>query len=794
MSDELTPSAHVAWRIAAAEAGSAGHTAIECAHLLIGILSLEKLAAARGGLDLEGEAMASIARDSARLADVLARAGGDGTSLRRRLREGVGTSGAVRVRGAISRSGACKQAFRRAAELAGDEPTSAVHLAAAFVEEPDAVIEAALAEARLQPIDLYRRLLAFAEEVETCRAQAPAPAEAQPAGSAPGAPTPELDRFGRDLTALAAKGDLGPVVGRRAELLQVLQTLARASKSNPVLVGEAGVGKTAIVEALAIRAAQGKDPAVLHGVRIVELSLSALLGGTSYRGELEKRLEALLRELRDRRDVIVFVDEIHTLVGAGRVGQGGMDAANALKPALARGELRVIGATTPLEYRRFVESDAAFERRFERIDVGEPSREETLEILRGLLPRWEKHHGVRVPELALRVAIDLALRFDLEHHLPDKAVDLVDRAAARTRIPSLSMRLPGAAGSPAGGFASPVTGLATVSEVAIAEVLAEKKGLPLDLVSDGLAGLRPRLLELPSFLAGHVKGQADAIARVARRVQLAHAGLDERRGPLAVFLFLGPTGVGKTELARRLAEFLFGSEAALVRFDMSEYMEEHAVSRLIGAPPGYVGHDEEGQLVARLLSRPYAVVLLDEVEKAHPRVLDLFLQVFDAGRVTDTKGRTADARHAIFVMTSNLGAGAPRERVGFPAAEQIAPDTGMDEVRRFFRPELLNRVSEIVAFRALDGEDARAILRPLLGELAERLRRQHGVALRVDPEAEQLLVEKGLHPAFGARELRRVVERMVQAPLSALVLSGKIRRHAAWRVAFDEGGIYVVPE
>lgn len=785
----LTPAAEAAWRVAAAEAGSASHARIERAHVLVGLLSLEKLADSPRAAQLPPEVLAGVRDERARLHELLQRAGLEPRGLRRALRARLGRGPGAPAGGVLSRSDSCKAAFRRAEDLAGPGPASCLHLLAALAEEPDPQLRVTLVAAGIEPHRLQRLALAFAEGSETRRPAEPlVPGQLAPA---PSGDTPTLDRFGRDLTALAARGELGPVVGRRTELLQLLQTLARAGKSNPLLVGEAGVGKTAVVAALALRAAQGKDPAVLAGVRIVELDLGALVAGTSHRGEFEQRVERLLNEARAHPEVILFLDELHTLAGTGRVGDGALDAAQLLKPALARGELRLIGATTPEDYARHVEPDAALARRFERIDVKEPSRQESLEMLRGLRPRWEQHHGVALDDLALQAAVDLSLRFEPDRRLPDKAVDLVDQACARARVPLLSQMA--AAPAAEGPRAAPRE---TVTELLVAQVLAERRRLPLDLVREGLGGGVQRLLRLEAFLKERLFGQDEAVERVAQRLRLAWSGLGQRRGPLAVLLFLGPTGTGKTELARLLAEFLFGSPDELARFDMSEYMEEHSVARLIGAPPGYLGHDEEGQLTARLRARPHGVVLLDEVEKAHPRVFDVFLQVFDAGRLTDGQGRVADARHSIFVLTSNLGGEAARERLGFAAgaAPEASDAAALEEARRFFRPELLNRVDETLVFRPLGRAEAERIVERLAAELSAGLLEKHGARLRLEPEALRLLTQQGLSPAHGARELRRVFERLVTSQLSALALSGKLARCPAWRLVHDEGGVYALPD
>jgi ATP-dependent Clp protease ATP-binding subunit ClpC len=791
----LTIPVELAWQIAASEAAGAGHAEIGPSHLLVGLLSLEKALRAKGDArTLPAAAIASIREERAALTEILSGASLDAGELRRALRRRAGRGSGPRPE-RMGRSAASKAAFERAAASA-DGLITGPGLVAALLESPDDVIRDVLAERRVTVEELLRRARALSPAAEN-----PTPMRPLPAVD-PESKTPTLDAYSRDLTRLARRGELGPVIGRRGEILQVLQTLARRSKNNPVLVGAAGVGKTAVVEALAIRAAVGKDPEVLGGKRIVELNLGALLGGTEYRGEFEKRLNRILEEARADESLILFIDEIHTVVGAGRAGGGGTDAANILKPALARGELVVIGATTLEEYRRHIEKDPALERRFDRIELGEPSAEETLEILRGLRTKWESHHGVTIEDAALDAAVKLSVRFDSEHRLPDKAVDLVDKASARARIPKLSMLPPAASGASAGGSAEAAR--ERVGPRLVAEVLAEKRGIGLDLVTAEL-GERSgaRLLAIEAFLKSRLVGQDAAIERVAGRLRLAQAGLAERRGPLAVFLLLGPTGVGKTELARLLAEGLFGGADEMVRFDMSEYMEEHAVAKLLGSPPGYVGHEEEGLLIQGLRRRPHAVVLLDEVEKAHPRLFDVFLQVFDEGRVTGAAGRVADARNAIFVMTSNLGSAA-RPRPGYPApASGPAPaeaepagseSAALEAARSFFRPELLNRIDDIVVLRQLTEPDVREIAARSLQALAAGIRERHGVDIRVEPDAVARVAAAGFSPAYGARELRRAIERLVEAPLAELVLSGELARRKAWRVTGEGSEIRIRPQ
>jgi ATP-dependent Clp protease ATP-binding subunit ClpC len=770
--------------IAAGEAAAGGHGRIEPAHLLIGVLSLGKLGA---GADVSGLGVnAAYVRDeNARLVAAVTASGLDATRLRRRARAQLGR-GPVEgpPSGPLSRSLTCKAVFAAAETLAGeDRPVGVAHLFAALAEDVDVVTARLVRQGGVDVARLRSALLAAV----------PAPATAAPGDGTPPAlaeapsRTPTLDRFGRDLTALARRGELGPIIGREREILAVVQTLARSSRNNPVLVGEAGVGKTAIVEALAIRAAEGRDPAALAGKRIVELAIGALPGGTDDRAAFEARVQGVIAEAGAHPDVILFIEEPGALVGTGRMGPDGLDAANLLKPSLARGELRCIGATTVEGYRRFVESDPALERRFDKVLVEEPDRDETLEILRGLRPKLERHHGVALPDETLAAAVDLSVRFETDRRLPDKAIDLVDKAAARTRLPAPSLlRAPGVRGGE-------VLEAPPVTPVIVARVLAEKRRLPLDLVTETLdAGIGSRLLALEGFLRERVLGQEEAIARVSRRLRLAFASPQGRRGPITVLLFLGPSGVGKTETARLLAEHLFGSASGMIRIDTSELMEEDGVSRLLGSP-GEAPPVEEGRLTDAIRTKPHAMLLLDEVEKAHPRVLDVFLRLFDEGRLTDSSGRVADGRNLVVVMTSNLGTAS--RPVPSPAA--AGPDDSgrtRADLRGVFRLELVNRIDEIVTFRALDPDDVEMIVGRALADLTYAVERRHGVRVRVTPEAARFAAQQAALSAPGARGAKRTVERLVHGPLSALVLTGKLTRHTSWAAVYDEGGIYLLPE
>ena len=782
----------LSWQIAAGEAAAANHQFIEKEHILIGIFSLEKLFilnAEESGLKPQERHAVQVEHDV--IEDVLRGFELDLTQLRRQLRKRLGQGNYKHAEKVIHRSDACKNIFNRAGEL--PTPTreiTCLHLLAAILEEPGKVISQMLNDVGVKPADLRERALACTIREQR---QHQEPVEVHPGEHmlAQGG-THYLNRYGRDLTQEAREGKLGPFIGRRKEVLQMIQTLARRTKNNPVLVGEAGVGKTAIVEALALRVAEGKDPHVLAGKRIIELNISALVGGTKYRGEFEERLARIIEEVRTHAEVIVFIDELHNVVGAGRA-EGSMDAANLMKPALARGDLRCIGATTIGEYRRYIEADPALERRFEKVIVNEPSPNETLDILKGVRPKWEGHHNVRITDKALEAAVNFSVRFDVDHQLPDKAIDLVDKAGARTRIPMLSMMMDKERDKSSGGPTG--TDGAEVTEFTIAQVLSEKMGVPLEIILGHLEGMtQSRLLELEPFLKKRIIGQDEAVKIVCQRLLMSHAGLVKKRGPLAVFLFLGPTGVGKTELARSLAEFLFGSDSQMIRFDMSEFMEEHSVAKLIGSPPGYIGHGEEGQLTGKLRTKPYSVVLFDEIEKGHPKVFDLFLQLFDEGRLTDAKGRTADAKNSIFIMTSNISPDKSFKKIGFGEQDIVESKTDIhNEVKKYFRAEFVNRIDEIVAFQSLNEEDVMEILKPMLDEICQSIQMNHKVMLRIEEDVERFLVRAGYSPQYGARELRRTVERLIQIPLSGLILSGQLRRHGCWQVICSSDGLSIVP-
>ncbi|MCL4514590.1 MAG: ATP-dependent Clp protease ATP-binding subunit [Firmicutes bacterium] len=651
--------------------------------------------------------------------------------------------------------------------------------------------------------------------------------------------TPTLDQFGRDLTELARQGKLDPVIGRAKEIERVIQVLSRRTKNNPVLIGEPGVGKTAIAEGLAQKIVNGDIPEVLNGKRVVTLDMGALVAGSKFRGEFEERLKKVMEEIRQAGDVILFIDELHTIIGAG-AAEGAIDASNILKPALARGELQSIGATTLDEYRKHVEKDPALERRFQPIMVGEPTVEESIAILEGLRDRYEAHHRVKITDEAIEAAVKLSDRYVSDRFLPDKAIDLIDEAGSRVRLKGMvappelkdleekieEVRMEKEAAIKNEEFEKAAQlrdqeqkmheelagrksdweqkrglehGIVDAEE--IAQIVSSWTGIPVSKLSEGET---ERLLKLEEVLHQRVIGQEEAIKAVARAVRRARAGLKDPKRPVGSFIFLGPTGVGKTELARALAEALFGDEDAMIRLDMSEYMERHTVSRLVGSPPGYVGYEEGGQLTEKVRRKPYSVVLFDEVEKAHPEVFNVLLQVLEDGRLTDAKGRTVDFRNTVLIMTSNVGAQDIKRtgRMGFNAeSEEQASyermrDHVLEELKHTFRPEFLNRIDEIIVFHSLTDREIAQIVDLMLADLKKHMK-EVGLEVEVSAPAKDLLAKKGFDPEYGARPLRRAIQRMIEDRLAEEMLQGRFKAGASVYVdvgdndelAFSERGL-----
>ena len=651
-------------------------------------------------------------------------------------------------------------AIERAAEDArrlGHGCIGTEHLLLGLVRTPDCAAARTLAAAGSGPNELYTDIMALFGSPESRPGR-----QEQGRSQAPLRPpyrraeTRVLDQYSRDLTLIAGGGGTDPVVGREREISRVIQILSRRTKNNPVLVGEPGVGKTAVAEALARRVARGEVPDTLKNRRIVTLDLASMLAGTKYRGDFEDRVKCIIKEVQRAGDVIVFIDELHTIVGAGSA-EGAIDAANILKPALGRGEIQVIGATTPEEYRKHIEKDAALERRFQPVNVPEPDGECCERMLLALRGSLEAHHGLRITDEAVSAAIRLSTRYICDRYLPDKAIDLLDVAASRVRVE----------GSPA---------RTQVEASDVAEVVSAWTGVPASAITEPES---ERLLRLEEALHRRVVGQDEAVSAVARAIRRGRVGLADPRRPLGSFLFLGPTGVGKTELCRALAEAVYGDEEALIRLDMSEYMEKHAVSKLIGSPPGYVGYGEGGQLTERVRRRPWSVVLFDEIEKAHEDVYNLLLQIMEDGRLTDSEGRRADFRSTIVVMTSNVGAKAITENrpaLGFSGAARdgdgAVREAVMAELRQTFRPEFLNRVDDAIVFRRLTPADVRRIARGLTDAVRERMRAL-GVQLEVTDAALDLLAERGFDPTYGARPLRRCICTQLEDPAAEALLSGR---------------------
>ena len=740
-------------RCAQETAGELGHGYVGCEHLLLAMLREESGAA--------GRALRDAGVDEDEICTLITRELGRGTA-EKAPSQGLSPHARCAVELA---AGEAQRALSREIE--------AGHLLLGLLRDGGNTAVRMLSRAGVDVKKLY---------ADTLRRMSgkPRPAgmgEARPLGRESRGSSKQLAEFTRDLTAMAREGRLDPVIGREQELARTIRILTRRTKNNPVLIGEPGVGKTAIAEGVAERIAEADVPVELLSQRILALDLAGMVAGTKYRGEFEERIRALLDEVRRDGNVILFIDELHTIIGAGSA-EGAVDAANILKPALGRGEIRVIGATTLSEYHRYIEKDAALERRFQSVLVGEPTRAQALDILRGLRPKYEAHHRLPITDGALEAAVTLSQRYLAERYLPDKAIDLVDEAASRVRL--------GAGGD-------------SVTAEDIAAVLSDWTGVPVTRLTESE---RTRLLTLENTLHARVVGQDEAVRAVARAVRRGRVGVRDPKRPVGSFLFLGPTGVGKTELSRALAESVFGSEDAMLRIDMSEYMEKHTVSRLIGAPPGYVGCDEGGQLTEKVRRKPYSVVLFDEIEKAHEDVWNLLLQILEDGAVTDAQGRRIDFRNTLVVMTSNIGAKAitaQGARLGFaPDGESEDEQTQFEAVReavtaelkRTFRPEFLNRVDETIVFHRLNERSMEEIARRLLAQTAQRIGTL-AVTLRFDDAAAEELARRGFDPLYGARPLRRLIRTEVEDAVAELLLSGALARGDTVELTAERGALRV---
>ena len=804
---DFTPGAVHALRLAQESAAQLGHSYVGCEHLLLGIAR-----------ETRGPG-----------ATTLSTAGLHPELLRRTLIQmaGIGCASSLPAQGLTPNS---KKCLENALILAGEQKLCRAdtgHLLTALLQDTEGTAVRMIRLAGKDPEQLNgqpqleRSTPPRREMTEQTRSHSP---------------TKLLDQYSRDLSALAAADSLDPVIGRESEVHRVMEILSRRRKNNPALIGEPGVGKTAIAEALAMALLRGEGPKELNNARVVALDISSMIAGTKYRGEFEDRIHNILKEIRQAENIILFLDELHTIVGAGSA-EGAIDAANILKPALGRGDLRVIGATTTAEYRRYIESDAALERRFQPVIIQEPTPNQTRDILIGLRSRYEQHHGLTITDAALSAAVELSIRYLPDRRLPDKAVDLMDEAASRCRLakPVLTAELEHLKNraelarrhkeealrtqrfeqasvfqhaeqdfrhvltretDKLAGRAKPLQ----VQPRHVAEVISSLTGIPPE---DLTRQERTSLLELEAQLSRSVIGQPQPIRALAQAICRGRTGLKEENRPVGSFLFLGPTGVGKTELCKALAQSLFGSEKALIRFDMSEYAEKHTISRLVGSPPGYVGHEEGGQLTEAVRRNPYSIILFDEIEKAHPEIWNLLLQVTEDGALTDSLGRKADFRNCILILTSNVGAKqltntttlgfTDRGTVHGQRSDQELKSIAMEEVRHTFRPEFLNRLDDILVFRQLDRATLQSIARNMLSQLGKRLLRQN-IALKYSAEAVELLIDLGYDPTWGARPLRRVIREQVENPAAALLLSGALTGGNTLDLSAVDGKIKLMPQ
>jgi len=813
MSRKFTQKAEKVFMLAEAIAKRMGHKIIGTEHILLALIEEGEGVAAKAltGIGLDPDKV------SAKITQII----------------GVGTP----ISGEVGLSPRVKRVIQLATEEAQRQGVNYIgteHILLGLIIEGEGIAARVLADLKISPEKIWEQVVELlGGETEGTSMPGSAAANNSKPGQAGGTPT--LNEFGRDLTVMAAEGKLDPVVGRGNEIERVIQVLSRRTKNNPVLIGEPGVGKTAIAEGLAQRIVNNQVPEILADKRVVTLDLSSMVAGTKYRGEFEERMKKVMEEIRLAGNVVVFIDELHTLIGAG-AAEGAIDAANILKPALARGEMQCIGATTLDEYRKHIERDPALERRFQPIKVGEPTVEETVAILKGLRDKYEAHHRVKISDEAIDVAARLSDRYISDRFLPDKAIDLIDEAASRVRIHSFT------APSDLTELEEEIENLKKEKEAAVkrqefekaAEIRDEEQkkreklseirknweesrekdrrvwgpedisgivsswtGVPVNKLEEGESF---RLLKLESLLHESVIGQDEAVTAVARSIRRARAGLKDPKRPIGSFIFLGPTGVGKTQLARSLAESLFGDENSLIRVDMSEYMEKHAVSRMVGSPPGYVGHDEGGQLTEAVRRKPYSVILFDEIEKAHPEVFNILLQVLEDGRLTDSKGRLVDFRNCVLIMTSNVGASfLKKESLGFVSGRNEESEYKsmssriMEELKKTFRPEFLNRVDEMVVFHPLKQDDLVKITKILIKDVSKRLKEQE-LELVLDDEVLEHLAEEGNDPTYGARPLRRAIQKMIEDPLSEKILEGTYNAGDTIKVELsDKEVVFVKP-
>ena len=808
--EKFTPQAREAIRLAEEASRTLSHGSVGTEHLLLGLLE-------------EGTGVASR---------VLSECGVEKEKVIELMQELISGSNALKTRSEMWTPRAERvlensyhEAVRFKAPLVGTE-----HILIAIIRENDCVATRILNTMGVSVQKIYVDLFSAMGE------DAPAGREDAQTGRGKKG-TPVLDSYSRDLTALAREGKLDPVIGRNREISRVIQILSRRTKNNPCLIGEPGVGKTAVVEGLAQMIVSGNVPETIAGKRVVTLDLSGMVAGSKYRGEFEERIKKVLAELRDDGDVLLFIDEIHTIIGAGGA-EGALDASNILKPSLARGELQLIGATTIEEYRKYIEKDSALERRFQPVTVDEPDEEASIAILKGLKGKYEEHHKVTITDEAIEAAVKLSARYINDRFLPDKAIDLIDEASSKVRLQSfveppeirslekdienLEEQKEAAIRTEAYEKAGDIkkkqekkrekieklrlkwekekaARKLVVGEGEIADVVSGWTRIPVKKLAEEES---ERLRNLESILHERVVAQEEAVTAVSKAIRRGRVGLKDPKRPIGSFLFLGPTGVGKTELCKALAEAMFGTENALIRVDMSEYMEKHSVSKMIGSPPGYVGYEEGGQLSEKVRRNPYSVILFDEIEKAHPDVFNILLQVLDDGHITDAQGRKIDFKNTILIMTSNAGAEniiAPK-RLGFTSSDdaqekyRFMKDRVMEEVRRLFKPEFLNRIDEIIVFHPLTKEHMREIVTIMLKSIHRRTMQQMGIALTVTEEGKDFLIEKGYDEKYGARPLRRAIQSMLEDQLAEKILDGTVKEGEEVEVGRSEDGLTFQPK
>ncbi len=812
--NKFTPGAEEALRLSQEAAGELGHGYVGTEHLLLGLI--------REGTGIAHTVLTEAGLTDDMIVEIIK------TSV------GAGLPGSNPAQGLTPRAKHVVEIAMEDSIRGGYNYVGTEHLLAGILREGNNMAVRILRTAGVDAKHLYTALMQKLSDSPRGRSGDTAKAAAKDDGGK----TKTLKEFTRDLTADARAGKLDPVIGRDSEIQRVIQILSRRTKNNPCLIGEPGVGKTAIAEGLARKIVLGDVPDDLLDKRLLSLDLSGMVAGTKYRGEFEERIKKVLEEVRKSGNVILFIDELHTIVGAGSA-EGAVDAANIIKPALGRGEIQVIGATTLNEYRKYIEKDAALERRFQPVQVGEPSREASLEILKGLREKYEQHHKLHITDEALEAAVNLSARYINDRFLPDKAIDLMDEAASRVRmeaeemspeLKSLEEKINALVKDKEAAIAAQDYEKAAqlrdieknyrdqveqerekrkknsaqhrpVTEEDIAAVVSGWTGIPVTRLTEDEG---ERLLHMEDTLHKRVVGQDEAVKAVARAIRRGRVGLKDPKRPIGSFLFLGPTGVGKTELCKSLAEAMFGDENAMIRIDMSEYMERHTVSRLIGSPPGYVGHDEGGQLTEKVRRKPYSVVLFDEIEKAHEDVWNVLLQILDDGRITDSQGRTVDFKNTVIVMTSNIGAKAltaagaklgfsSEERGGDPDAEtafQRARDTVMAELRQTFRPEFLNRIDDIIVFRALTQADIQEVARRMLNTVSARMEAM-GIHLDASDEAVAELAKEGFDPKYGARPLRRAIQSKVEDAVAEKMLDGTFQNGDTARLTVEDNKLCV---